>query len=273
MGIDNGTTAVIGRGVGKLYHIGTRTGSGRLTDRMAHFGRVAPVSAEQAHPTIWALRDVSFEAHQGEALGVIGRNGSGKSTLMKILARVTAPTEGRVEIVGRVGAMLQVGIGFHPQLTGRENIGLSGAIMGMSRQEVAAVEDEIVEFSEIGKFLDTPVKYYSSGMYMRLAFSVSVHLAAEVLLVDEILSVGDATFQTKSHDRMRQVLGDGRTVLYVSHSMETVRSLCARSIVLEQGRVCFAGDTADAIDYYQQEVVRPSVAVRRGLSAATMPSP
>lgn len=244
--------AVAANGLGKQYDISATPGAGRLYDRLA--GLISRAPAPQ-RPTIWALRDVSFQVGHGRVLGVIGRNGSGKSTLMKILARVTAPSEGAAMVAGRVGALLQVGTGFHPELTGRDNISLSGAILGMTREEVAAIEDQIVDFAEIGRFLDTPVKHYSSGMYMRLAFSVSAHLAAEVMLVDEVLSVGDADFQKKCKARIRELVADGRTVLFVSHSMNSVQQLCDSTIVLEQGRVVFAGDTREAVRFYTHGVL------------------
>ena len=244
------------QGLGKRYRIGARPASGALYDgvgRIVRRGQHASV-----HPTIWALRDVSFEVPQGRVMGVIGRNGSGKSTLMKILARVSAPTEGSAEVRGRVGALLQVGAGFHPELSGRDNIGLSGAILGMSKDEIAAAYDAIVDFADIGEFLDTPVKHYSSGMYMRLAFSVSAHLSAEIMLVDEVLAVGDAVFQAKCHDRIRSLVAEGRTVLFVSHSMDSVRLLCDSAMVLDKGHLLFVGTTDDAIDLYEQQVLRRS---------------
>jgi lipopolysaccharide transport system ATP-binding protein len=233
--------------LGKQYRIGPGR-SGSLYDRIGR--RVG--AASHAPPTIWALKDVSFSVPRGHVLGVLGRNGSGKSTLMKILARVTAPTEGEAETHGRVGALLQVGTGFHPELTGRDNIGLSGAILGMSRREVAAVSDEIIDFAEIDQFLDTPVKHYSSGMYMRLAFSVSAHMAADIMLIDEVLSVGDAAFQKKCQQRIRQLVSEGRTVLFVSHGMASVRTLCDSALVLERGKLVFNGATDDAATFYER---------------------
>ncbi|MDP8904243.1 MAG: ABC transporter ATP-binding protein [Chloroflexota bacterium] len=205
--------------------------------------------------TIWALKDVTFSVARGQVLGVLGRNGSGKTTLMKVLARVTAPTEGYAETRGRVGALLQVGTGFHPDLTGRDNIFLSGAILGMSTQEIRTVAPAIGTFAEIGEFLDTPVKYYSSGMYLRLAFSVSAHMAAEIMIVDEVLSVGDIVFQRKCQKRIRELVGEGATVLFVSHSMAAVRDLCDSAIVLDHGRLVFAGTSADAVAFYEHEVL------------------
>lgn len=184
---------------------------------------------------IWALKDISFEVKHGEVLGIIGRNGAGKSTLLKILSRITRPSSGRFELNGRVGSLLEVGTGFHPELTGRENILLSGAILGMKRKEINRKFDEIVDFAEIEKFLDTPVKHYSSGMYMRLAFSVAAHLEPEILLVDEVLAVGDAEFQKKCLGKMGDVAGEGRTVLFVSHNMGAINQLCSRGILIERG--------------------------------------
>jgi homopolymeric O-antigen transport system ATP-binding protein len=251
----DGGTAVRVAGLGKRYNIGAMRGSGRLYDRVAHSVGSAVGQRPDPHPTIWALSEVSFEVPRGSVLGVMGRNGSGKSTLMKILARVTAPTAGTAETYGRVGALLQVGAGFHPDLSGRDNIALSGAILGMRPQEILAVQDDIIEFAGIGSFLDTPVKHYSSGMYMRLAFSVSAHLAAEIMLVDEVLAVGDALFQKKCHERILEVVREGRTVLFVSHSPESITSLCNTAIVLDAGRVLFNGASDAAVEYYQHQIL------------------
>jgi lipopolysaccharide transport system ATP-binding protein len=199
---------------------------------------------------IWALRDVSFELAPGDVLGVIGRNGAGKSTLLKVLARITEPTEGRVDLRGRVASLLEVGTGFHPDLTGRENVFLNGTMLGMSRREVAARLEEILEFAEIRKFADTPVKRYSTGMYVRLAFSVAAHLDPDVLIADEVLAVGDAEFQRKSLGQMRSVAEGGRTVIFVSHNHALVSSLCNRAIWLEQGRLMAAGDVEDVMAGY-----------------------
>jgi lipopolysaccharide transport system ATP-binding protein len=200
---------------------------------------------------IWALRNVSFDVHRGEVLGIIGRNGSGKSTLLKILTGITEPTEGRAWIKGRVGSLLEVGTGFHPELTGRENIFLNGAILGMTRTEIRRKFDEIVDFAGIERFIDTPVKRYSSGMYVRLAFAIAAHLDPEVLLVDEVLAVGDAEFQRKCLGKMREITaGGGRTVLFVSHNMAAVQSLCSRTILLRDGAVAAIGDTRQIIAQY-----------------------
>jgi len=204
---------------------------------------------DDAH-TFWALRDISFDVAQGQVLGVIGRNGAGKSTLLKILSRVMEPSEGQVEIRGRVGSLLEVGTGFHPELTGRENIALNGAILGMHRSEIRRKFDEIVDFSGVGKFIDTPVKRYSSGMYLRLAFAVAAHLEPEILVVDEVLAVGDAAFQRKCLGKMSDVAQEGRTVLFVSHNMSAILRLTQESIVLDQGRMAMRAPTPEAVDYY-----------------------
>jgi lipopolysaccharide transport system ATP-binding protein len=193
---------------------------------------------------------VTFDVGAGESVGIIGRNGAGKSTLLKVLSRITDPTEGTAEIYGRVGSLLDVGTGFHPELTGRENIYLNGAILGMSRKDIGARFDDIVDFSEIGKFLDTPVKRYSSGMYVRLAFAVAAHLEPEILIVDEVLSVGDLAFQRKCVGKMEHVAGEGRTVLFVSHNMQAVRALCSRAIQIDGGRVVNDGDTDSVVAAY-----------------------
>jgi lipopolysaccharide transport system ATP-binding protein len=199
---------------------------------------------------IWAVRDLSFEVYEGEALGLIGHNGAGKSTVLKILSRVTAPSEGQVRLRGRVATLLEVGTGFHWELTGRENIFLNGAILGMRRAEIAGKLDEIVEFAEVGKFIDTPVKRYSSGMFLRLGFAVAAHLEPDVLIVDEVLAVGDLAFQRKCLSRMESVAKEGRTVIFVSHNLAAVRTLCDRAIVLSGGRKLFEGPTESVVDQY-----------------------
>ena len=201
---------------------------------------------------IWALKDVSFQVEPGEVLGVIGRNGSGKSTLLKILSGITEPTTGEADINGRVGSLLEVGTGFHPELTGRENIYLNGAIVGIKRAEIVRKFDEIVAFSEVEKFIDTPVKYYSSGMYVRLAFAVAAHFEPEILLLDEVLAVGDAAFQKKCLGKMGTVAKEGKTILFVSHNLAAVRSLCGRTLLLESGREEKIGPTEEVISYYLQ---------------------
>ena len=244
--------------LGKRYRIGARqpranTRFGRLKNLAA-----SPLDylwstlrAPSADEILWALKDVSFEVKKGEVVGIIGRNGAGKSTLLKILARITEPTEGFAEINGRVGSLLEVGTGFHPQLTGRENIYLNGAILGMRKAEMDRQFDEIVAFAEIDKFMDTPVKRYSSGMYVRLAFAVAAHLEPEILLVDEVLAVGDAAFQKKCLGKIGEVAEGGRTVLFVSHNMVAVSNLCNKSVVLKNGRILFSGKTYDAISHYK----------------------
>lgn len=206
-----------------------------------------------------ALRDVSFEVSQGEVVGIVGRNGAGKSTLLKILSRITEPSSGRAEIYGRVGSLLEVGTGFHPELTGRENVFLNGAILGMRREEIARQFDQIVAFAEVEQFLDTPVKRYSSGMYTRLAFSVAAHLDPEILIVDEVLAVGDAAFQRKCLGKMSEVASGGRTVLFVSHNMAAVRALCGRCIYLRHGSIATQGLTDDVLRIYQQDLQRVEI--------------
>ncbi|HMH52733.1 MAG TPA: ABC transporter ATP-binding protein [Candidatus Acidoferrum sp.] len=241
-------------GVGKRYRLGVHRG-GYQTLREALVSAVIRPFSRWRHPetereTLWALRDVSFEISEGEVIGVIGRNGAGKSTLLKILSRITPPTLGRVEIRGRVGALLEIGTGFSPELTGRENVFLNGVILGMARAEVAARLDEIVEFSGVERFIDTPVKHYSSGMRVRLAFAVAAHLQPEILLVDEVLAVGDIEFQRKCIGRMERVARDGRTVLLVSHNLGTVRALCQRALLLEAGRLARLGPAGDVVEEY-----------------------
>ncbi|MEI6764168.1 MAG: polysaccharide ABC transporter ATP-binding protein [Bacteroidota bacterium] len=199
---------------------------------------------------VWALKDINMAVAEGEVLGIIGKNGAGKSTLLKILSKVTTPTTGLIKIKGRIASLLEVGTGFHPELTGRENIFLNGAILGMTKREIRTKFDEIVEFSGVGKYIDTPVKRYSSGMYVRLAFAVAAHLEPEILIVDEVLAVGDADFQKKCLGKMKDVAGEGRTVLFVSHNMTAVRSLCKNAILLKQGMVEATGTADDMVDHY-----------------------
>ncbi|MEW6323928.1 MAG: ABC transporter ATP-binding protein [Nitrospirota bacterium] len=249
--------AISVKGLSKQYRIGAREEAARtfreaLVDlaaapvrRLRRLGR--PPEQEE---TIWALQDVSFDVQPGEVVGVIGRNGAGKSTLLKILTRITEPTEGRVELRGRVASLLEVGTGFHPELTGRENIYLNGVILGMKKAEIDRKFDEIVAFAEIEKFLDTPVKHYSSGMYVRLAFAVAAHLEPEILLVDEVLAVGDAAFQKKCLGKMGAVAKEGRTVLFVSHNMQAIRQLCKRGCWLGDGRVMADGPSDEVVNRY-----------------------
>ena len=239
-------------GLGKQYRIGAMpSGYRTLRDALVSgVKRLGSGDLRREHETIWALKDVSFDLHKGKVLGIIGRNGAGKSTLLKLLSRVTEPTEGFAEIHGRVGSLLEVGTGFHPELTGRENIFLNGAILGMKRREIEAKFDEIVDFAEVRKFIDTPVKRYSSGMYLRLAFAVAAHLEPEILVVDEVLAVGDAEFQRKCLGKMSDVAQEGRTVLFVSHNMSAILRLTEETIVLDNGRIAMRAPTAEAVDYY-----------------------
>jgi homopolymeric O-antigen transport system ATP-binding protein len=239
--------------LGKQYRIGT-AGSAYSTLREALMTKFrSPLNGGRVpEKKIWALRDVGFEVEPGEIVGVIGRNGAGKSTLLKILSRVTEPTTGRVELHGRIGSLLEVGTGFHPELSGRENIFLNGAILGMSRTEIAQKFDDIVAFAEVEKFIDTPVKRYSSGMYVRLAFAVAAYLEPEILLVDEVLAVGDASFQRKCLDRMKDVGRHGRTVLFVSHNMPAVTRLCDRTILLDGGTILQDGPSHKVVGSYLQ---------------------
>ena len=207
-------------------------------------------SEQREEKQFWALRDVAFDVRQGEVVGIIGRNGAGKSTLLKILSRITEPTTGRIELYGRVGSLLEVGTGFHPELTGRENIFLNGAILGMKRGEIARKFDEIVAFAEIEKFIDTPVKFYYSGMYTRLAFAVAANLEPEILIVDEVLAVGDSEFQKKCLGKMKDVSQHGRTVLFVSHNMSAVAQLCTHGIMMRGGKIAYQGATSDVVEKY-----------------------
>ena len=248
--------------LGKRYQIGAqqhryRTMRESLISTVAATFRRFPTSTIESHnrqsDTIWALKDVSFEIKPGEVVGVIGRNGAGKSTLLKILSHITEPTEGRVTLHGRVGSLLEVGTGFHPELTGRENIYLNGAILGMRRAEIERKFDEIVAFSEIDKLLDTPVKRYSSGMYVRLAFAVAAFMEPEILLVDEVLAVGDAAFQRKCLGKMGDVANEGRTVLLVSHNMAAILKLCQKCMLLREGGLDLEGDTSAVVERYNSE--------------------
>ncbi len=247
------STAVIqAQGIGKRYLRGIAASSELLRDTIARTLR-SPLAAFR-RPTeemFWALKDVSLEVKEGEVLGLIGRNGSGKTTLLKILSRITRPTEGWAEIHGRVGSLLEVGTGFHPELTGRENTYLSGAILGMGKAEIARKFDEIVAFAELEKFIDTPVKHYSSGMYVRLAFAVAAHLEPEILLVDEVLAVGDINFQKKCLGKMGDVAHEGRTIVLVSHQLNQIRRLCHRVLWVDGGEVQRVGDSQDVVSAYE----------------------
>lgn len=251
-----GTLVVRAKGVGKRYKVAAEPRPRRLLQTLT--GRTRPSSPEPAKSSsdFWAVRDVTFELRPGQVMGVIGRNGSGKTTLMKMIAGITVPTEGLIEVRGRVGAMLKAGTGFHPELSGRDNIALSGAILGMSKEEIAAVEGDIIDFAEIGRFIDTPVKHYSSGMGVRLGFGVSSHMPGDVMIIDEALSVGDAIFQTKCQERISTVVGQGRTVLFVSHSMQSIRTLCDSGFVLDRGKIRFMGTADESVDFYEGEVLR-----------------
>jgi homopolymeric O-antigen transport system ATP-binding protein len=245
-------TVIAAEGVAKQYRLGQyQAAYGTLRESLAHAGRRLRGREHRAETEeVWALRDVTFEVQQGEVLGIIGRNGAGKSTLLKVLTRITSPTLGRVEIRGRVGSLLEVGTGFHPELTGRENIYLNGAILGMKRREIAERFDAIVDFSGVERFMDTPVKRYSSGMYVRLAFAVAAHLEPEILLVDEVLAVGDAEFQRRCLGRMEELGSSGRTVIFVSHQLPAVAQLCDRAIQINGGSVVADGRPAEVIANY-----------------------
>jgi len=240
-------TVITARGIGKRYQLGEHLRHNTLRDALrAAIHRPPPAGSGD----FWALKEVSFEIQRGEVVGVIGRNGAGKSTLLKILSQITDPTEGEIRIRGRVASLLEVGTGFHPELSGRENVYLNGAILGMTRREISASFSDIAAFAGVEKFLDTPVKRYSSGMYVRLAFAVAAHLNPEILLVDEVLAVGDASFQKKCIGKMDDVARSGRTILFVSHNMAAVESLCAKTLLLDRGRVVAFGDTREVIDQY-----------------------
>jgi lipopolysaccharide transport system ATP-binding protein len=269
--------------LGKMYRLGAigatslRDSVARWFERKAAGKPAAQLKAPTASRsgdepnTFWALRDASFSVKPGEVVGLIGRNGAGKSTLLKLLCRITDPTCGRAILRGRVASLLEVGTGFHPDLTGRENIYLNGAILGMKRAEIARKFDEIVEFAEIGPFLDTPVKRYSSGMYVRLAFAVAAHLEPEILVIDEVLAVGDVAFQKKCLGKMQDVATLGRTVLFVSHNMAAVQTLCSRAVMLEEGCVVATGDTASVLTRYLQRGGEDSDRWSRDAQASTRP--
>jgi lipopolysaccharide transport system ATP-binding protein len=247
--------AVEVRNLSKLYKLGNRstvnptlreTLAGGLRAAAGLFGGRQP----EAYRDFWALRDISFEVETGEIVGIIGRNGAGKSTLLKILSRIVKPTAGEVNIYGSASSLLEIGTGFHPDLTGRENVYLNGAIIGMKRDEIKRKFDRIIAFAEIEPFLDTPVKYYSSGMYLRLAFAVSAHLEAEILILDEVLAVGDAAFQKKCLKRMLEISREGRTILFVSHDLMSIRKLCGRVLLIESGYMSAGGDAETVIANY-----------------------
>src|SRR5580658_8152102 len=250
-------TVIRAEGLGKQYRVGERERYLALRDILMRAVRsplklFRPAQSE----LMWALRDVSLQVQQGEVIGIVGRNGSGKTTLLKILSRVTRPTTGFFEVHGRMGTLLEVGTGFHPELTGRENVFLSGAILGMSKREMDRKFDEMVAFAEVEKFIDTPLKHYSTGMQMRLAFAVAAHLEPEILLVDEVLAVGDIEFQKKCLGKMQDIARHGRTILFVSHNTVAMQSLCERAIWLEQGSVVQDGRAATVITKYLSENIK-----------------
>ena len=260
--------AIRAESLSKRYRLGSRERYRTLRDTlmdtlMAPFRR-SRRSANDADENFWALKDVSFEVKHGEVIGVIGRNGAGKSTLLKILSRITEPTEGQVSIHGRIASLLEVGTGFHPELSGRDNIYLNGAILGMKKAEIRRKFDEIVAFAEVEKFIDTPVKHYSSGMYVRLAFVVAAHLEPEILVVDEVLAVGDSAFQKKCIGKMGDVAKMGKTVLLVSHSMASIAALCHSAILLDSGRAVFFGPVEQAIDRYLSGMADPEYGIDLG---------
>lgn len=244
----------------KQYRIGARrsphaTLRGTLSEALrSPFRRITRRNGHAGEERIWALKNINFEVMPGEVVGIVGRNGAGKSTLLKVLSRITEPTSGRIELYGRVGSLLEVGTGFHPELTGRENVYLNGAILGMGRHEINRKFDEIVAFAEIEKFIDTPVKHYSSGMYMRLAFAVAAHLDPEILIVDEVLAVGDIAFQKKCLGKMEDVRQQGRTILFVSHQLSAIEKICSRAILLRAGSVDFDGATRATINHYLKDL-------------------
>lgn len=258
---------IIVRNITKHYKLGTYS-SDSLRETLSYIGRsslrflknsFSENSSEESKKQLWALKDVSFDVEEGEILGIIGHNGAGKSTLLKILSRITEPSSGRIKIFGRVGSLLEVGTGFHSELTGRENIFLNGAILGMKRAEIKRKFDEIVSFSEIEKFLDTPVKRYSSGMFVRLAFAVAAHLEPEILLVDEVLAVGDTAFQQKCIKKMDEVAHSGRTILFVSHNLGAIQTLCTKAILLQNGTIHKQGKVRETIAEYLKLLEKNSV--------------
>lgn len=270
-------TIIHAKGLGKKYLIGHETARERYVALRDVATRAVKGLARSAYSVMrghqivagseieefWALRNINFEIERGEVVGIIGRNGAGKSTLLKVLSRITEPSTGRVEIRGRVASLLEVGTGFHPELTGRENIYLNGAILGMARAEMRSKFDEIVAFAEVEKFLDTPVKRYSSGMYVRLAFAVAAHLEPEILVVDEVLAVGDAEFQKKCLGKMKDVAGHGRTVLFVSHNMSAIAALCKRALLLQGGSIAFDGEVSGTVARYLSDAGASNTCVGR----------
>jgi len=269
----NSNTAISVRGLSKAYTI-AHSDLVHPTFRDVLMHRMRHPLARAAKETFWALKDVSFDIQKGEVVGIIGRNGAGKSTLLKILSRITEPTSGRIELIGRVGSLLEVGTGFHPELTGRENIYLNGSILGMRHRQIQSCFDAIVDFAGVEKFLDTPVKRYSSGMYVRLAFAVAAHLNPEILVVDEVLAVGDAAFQEKCLGKMGEVARSGRTVLLVSHNMAAVRHLCNRAVLLSEGELVGQGNVEEVVPQYLTSRSTPCASIgqvsRHGLELTSI---
>ena len=276
------SVAISVHNVSKLYRLGEISRGQLLADihrwwmkRMARKTgkRDSPTEAEpEEKGDFWALKDISFEIKQGETIAIIGANGAGKSTLLKIISRITAPTTGFVRIRGRIGTLLEVGTGFHPELTGRDNVFLNGAILGMSRNEVKRKFDDIVGFAGLEQFIDTPVKRYSSGMYVRLAFSVAAFLEPEILIIDEVLSVGDQQFQSQCMRRMEEIINDGRTLIFVSHGTGLVQQVCRRAILLQRGKIIFDGDVDDAVTAYEESVTKETKDEQRTSSEHEPPS-
>lgn len=260
------SSVITAHGLGKSYDLSAERYGSTLRETLSGLltlgrsrGTADPGVFAPVDSPFWALRDVSFAVEQGEMLGVLGRNGAGKSTLLKIVSRITRPTEGSLQVRGRVGSLLEVGTGFHPELTGRENVFLSGAVLGMKRAEIVRKFNAIVDFSEIGQYLDVPVKRYSSGMYVRLAFSVVVHLDPDILIVDEVLSVGDSAFQKKCLDKLREIVRDGSTILLVSHNVNAVVALCTRALLLDGGALVASGDVFDCVNKYARTTDRSAL--------------
>lgn len=253
--------------VSKLYYLGEQARHDALRDVLVNLFK-----KQQPRDQFWALKDINFEVNTGEVVGIIGRNGSGKSTFLKVLSQITPPTTGKITLRGRVASLLEIGTGFHPELTGRENISLNGAILGMSRNEIKHKFNDIIQFADINKFLDTPVKHYSSGMRVRLAFAVAAHLEPEILLVDEVLAVGDAEFQKKCLGKMDSISKEGRTVLFVSHNMQAVRSLCSRAILLDRGKKICDGDVNTVINRYEDYHIKDTAMMDWNTSGPETPS-